>query len=292
MMSKMIKNFLLVVACLACFACTIQAPSKPKILVTIPPYATLVQMIADDPIDVEIFVLPGSNPHTFEPSPEQIKKFAQAKIWFRIGDPIETKMVGFLKERNVEVIDLSQGFKLLGGQGHTHADGSLHEEKDLHLWLDPSLVATQVKEITRVMSKQFPEMASRFEDNSRALQQKLQDLDHDIMQKLQPYQGEYLLTSHPAFGYYCHRYELHQLSVEVEGKEPLPQDIAHLMRDIKDHPVPVLFVEPQYNQKGARMLAEKLEIPIAEINPYDENYFGMLNQLTEAIVKYYGHPSS
>ena len=292
MMIRMIKKFLLTMVLLVSFGCSKQLPSKPKILVTIPPYATLVQMIADDHVDVEIFVLPGSNPHTFEPSPEQIKKFVQAKIWFRIGDPIETKMVVFLKERNVEVIDLSQGYTLLSGQGHTHADGSLHEEKDLHLWLDPTLVTSQVKEITRALSQQFPEMAATFEEKSRTLEQQLFNIDQEIMTKLLPFRGEYLLTSHPAFGYYCHRYQLHQLSVEVEGKDPLPQDIAHLMRDLKDHPVPVLFVEPQYNQKGARMLAQKLEIPIEEVNPYDEDYFGMLTHLTDAVVKYYGHPSS
>jgi hypothetical protein len=52
------------------------------------------------------------------------------------------------------------------------------------------------------------------------------------------------------------------------------------------------LIEPQFNKKGALLIAKKLDIPYEEINPYSEDYIEMLNHLTNILVKYYGHTSS
>jgi zinc transport system substrate-binding protein len=186
----------------------------------------------------------------------------------------------------VKIVDLSGDRAILNE--HAHA----HEEKDLHLWLNPTIVVEQVEEMRMVLTQQLPDLAETIAQNGMRLTAELRELDSSVSARLLPFQGCYLLVSHPALGYYCQRYGLHQLSIEVEGKDPLPQDIAHLMEELKGHPVPVVLIEPQYNRKGAVLIADKLHIPYEEINPYEEDYFGMLNHLTEVIVKYYGHSSS
>ena len=132
-------------------------------------------------------------------------------------------------------------------------------------------------------------MAPTISDNRHKLIDQLIQTDADIHAQMLPFQGEYLLVSHPALGYFCQRYGLHQLSIEVNGKDPLPQDIGVLMRQLKDHPVPVVFIEPEYNNKGALLIANKLHLPVEEINPYSDDYFGMLDHLTQLIVKYYAY---
>src|ERR1700681_3793127 len=113
MMDRVMKKIFSIFICLLCFGCSTSQNSNPKILVTIPPYASFVKSLVGDRIDVEIFVRPGSNPHTYEPSPDQIKHFTEAKVWFRIGDPIENKMVAFLEQRNVQIVDLSKDWDVL-----------------------------------------------------------------------------------------------------------------------------------------------------------------------------------
>src|SRR5690348_8017108 len=94
-------------SCSGCFSGATK-PSKPIILVTIPPYANFVEALIADHASVEIFVPPGVSPHTYEPTPEQMKHFIQAKVWFRTGDLIEQKMVEFLKQYSIEIINLSK----------------------------------------------------------------------------------------------------------------------------------------------------------------------------------------
>ncbi len=279
------KLFLIFAYLILCTGCSPPPEQKPIILVSIPPYADLIKKIVADEASIQIFAPPGSNPHVYEPSPEQVHQFTQAKIWFRTGDPIERKIVQFLKPYNVQMVDLSHNKAVLDTECHAHHHD--HEEKDLHLWLSPLIVAEQVEEITRVLIESFPNLKQSFEENSKALIDRLKQLDAHISQKLAPFKGSRLLISHPSLAYFCERYGLHQLSIEVEGKDPLLRDIASLMDELKEHPIPVVFTQPQYNNKGALLIADQLHLPSQEIDPYAEDYFEMLELVTEAIVTHY-----
>jgi len=281
---RKIVLFFLVLA--GCFTPANQS-SKPIVLVTIPPYAYFVEQIAGDKVATEIFVPTGANPHTYEPTPKQVEKFAQAKIWFRFGDPIEQKILPFLRERHVYEFDLTKDLPLLTG---THTCGDhVHEAKDLHVWLDPRLALKQVERISEELSQVLPEHKNVFEQNTLRLIQRLQTLDQEIQAELRPFEGITLMLSHPALGYYCKRYGFQQLSIECEGKDPLPRQVAHVVKEAREKDVKVIFIEPQYNNKGAVLIAEKLDLPIYQIDPYALDYFHMMSDLSKSIVDYYDH---
>ncbi len=290
----MLKKVVLFLLCLVCFGCTSSQNPKSKVLVTIAPYAGFVKNLTDNQVQVEVFVPSGANPHTYEPTPDQVKQFTQAKVWFSIGDPIEKKMVSFLREYDIQIVNISKDWATLDAAAHTHEEGHVHshDEKDLHLWMNPLIVAEQLQEISLILSQQFPELDAIIKNNCEKMQKKLRNLDVETSKKLARFENQYLLVSHPALGYYCDRYHLNQLSVEIEGKDPRPQDIAALMTTLQKHPVPVVLIEPQYNKKGAILIASKLKIPYVEINPYSGNYFGMFDELTDTIVKYYDNSNS
>jgi zinc transport system substrate-binding protein len=288
MMGTPMKKYCLILL-FALIGCT--APVKknlqPVVLVTIPPYAYFVKAIAGDLVTTEIFVPPGANPHTYEPTPKQVEQFAKAEVWFRFGDPIEEKILPFLREKKVQDINLTTNIKLLPYEQHDcHADHH-HEGDDPHVWLDPLLAITQVCVITDELKKLFPEKQDVFTNNSEQLIQQLEQLNSEIVEELTPFQGNYLLLSHPALGYYCARYGLHQLSVECDGKEPRPQQIAEIVREATDHEVRMVLTEPQYNNKGAMLIAQKLDIPVYQIDPYAEEYFDMMRQITKLILQNY-----
>ena len=263
--------------------------SKPVILVTIPPYAYLVNEIAGDLVATEILVPAGANPHIYEPTPKQVEQFARAQIWFRLGDPAEEKILPFLRERNVQDVDLTKGMKLLSSDEHQCHEGHTHESKDRHVWLDPILTMVQAHSILDNLSAVFPEHKEEFQNNYEQLIQKLEQLDEELAQRLMPYQNSYLLLSHPALGYFCARYGLHQISVECDGKDPRPQQAAQIVYDAAEKDVKMVLIEPQYNNKGATLIAEKLELPIYQIDPYAEDYCEMMRHLTQLIVQNYDH---
>ncbi len=275
--------------------CSSEPSSKPIVLVMIPTYAYFVEQLAGEGVDIEVFVPPGANPHTYEPTPQQVERFARAKIWFRYGDAIEQKIVPFLQEKNVKQVDLSEGISLLSSQnegcGESHAHEGPEEGKDRHIWMDPHLLRRQVRIMADNLSLLWPDQKSRIEAKYETVSNRLQALDAELKSQLEPVKGSYLLLSHPALGYFCERYGLRQLSVECEGKEPRPQQVAQIVEETKEHRIPVVITEPQYNNKGAVLISEKLGIPVIEINPYAFDYFETMHQITDSILKYYGHQS-
>jgi hypothetical protein len=51
----------------------------------------------------------------------------------------------------------------------------------------------------------------------------------------------------------------------------------------------MVLTEPQYNNKGAMLIADKLEVPVYQIDPYSEEYFAMMRHITKLIVQNYDH---
>lgn len=265
-----------------------QKDSRPVVLVTLAPYATFVNAIAGDAVSIEVFVPAGANPHTYEPVPKQVERFSQAKVWFRLGDPIEDKIVPFLRERHVKDIDLTEGMKLLSTSDVVCEEGHSHGSKDLHVWLDPVLVIDQAKIILDHLVEILPEQQEMLENNYEEFVQKLSRLNDEIAGQLIPFQNSYLLVSHPSLGYYCARYDLHQISVECEGKDPRPQQVEAIVKEADENDVRMVLIEPQQNNKGAQLIGEKLNLPVYQIDPLSPDYFDAMRRITKLVVQNYG----
>lgn len=269
---------------LSLFSCNSQPeqPAKPSALVTVPPYKFFVERIAGDSVDVQVLVPPGANPHIYEPTPKQVEKAYEVDIWFRLGEPSEEKILTVLQEQNqmLRVVDVTKGIDLMG-EGHCCDH---HEEgKDRHVWMSPKLAAIQAKTIAETLSEAFPMHKGQFYEGLNSLLADLESLDGELQKKLEPMKGDAILVSHPAFGYFCQEFGLKQLSIEYEGKEPLPQDVIHTLREAENAHVRAVFIQIQYNNKGALLVADKLHLPVYSVDPYASDYLENLRRIADDI---------
>ncbi|HSX12399.1 MAG TPA: zinc ABC transporter substrate-binding protein [Rhabdochlamydiaceae bacterium] len=274
------KKFLFVFFCLI----SAIAYGKPKALVSVPPYAYLVEKIAADTVDIQVIVPPGANAHLYEPVPKDIEKMVDASIWMRLGDPFERKLARVLKEKNPTLItvELWKDIELLGHE-HAHAGLCHEDEKDFHLWLSPKLAKKQAQQIAENLVTLHPQHKQLYLKNLKILLAELTELDQKIEKILAPVKGQAILVSHPAFGYFCKEYGLTQLSIECEGKEPRPKQIAHILKQAETLKVKTVLTQVQYSNKGAELIAEKLHLPIFLVDPYSMDYSKNLLHLAEVI---------
>lgn len=257
---------------------------KPLVLVSIAPYQFLAEQIGRDAIDVQTIIPAGSNPHAYEPTSRQVLEIARGQIWFRIGEPFENKVLSLIKDRNPElaIFDLRDGIELLASGEETCAHCSL-DHLDRHIWLSPKLAGKQAESIADVLALQFPEKKELFQKNLDSFLAQLFQLDAEIEALLEPLQDRVLVVSHPAFTYFCRDYRLEQLSVEQEGKDPRPRHLEEMMdKAIQGH-AEIALALPQYNNKGAQMIAERLNVPIRMIDPYSFEYFETMRKLARMI---------
>jgi len=273
------------------FSCTKKEPpseGKLSVLVTIAPYAYFVERIAGETIAVQTLIPPSMNIHTYEPTPKLVEMSTQAKVWFRIDEPFEKKIVQALLEKNPQqkIVNLQEGLPLLSSEDAVElgsCEAYAHGGEDLHTWLSPKLALRQAKVISETLIALFPENKELYQKNFNDLALDMKKLDRNLDTLVTPYKGDALLVSHPALGYFCHDYGLFQLSVECEGKEPRPKDVERILMQAKKYTVRCVFLQRGFNNRGAILIGKKLQLPIYQIDPYAKDYLKNMREIAKYI---------
>jgi zinc transport system substrate-binding protein len=277
---------LLVFLCIIVAGCSSGpfGPKRPVVLTTIAPYGTFIEKIAGDTVDVHVLVPPGFDPHVFEPTPRQVDKAGRARLWFLSGDPFETRIVTALKQANSSLITvpMSKGIPMICGHdcGEHHDDGG-----DLHFWLSPKMAEIQARTIANYLIVQFPEHKELYQKNLAAWLETLNFLDREVAILLKPVKGDSIIVSHASFAYFCRDYGLNQIPISSEGKDPLPRDVVDVIAKAETMHPRVVLTQPQYDKKGAQMIAEKLELPLYSIDTYSPAYVDNIRHLAKVIAQ-------
>lgn len=259
--------------------------TTPQITVSILPQKYFVEKITKDKFEVNVMVQPGASPHTYEPKTSQMKALAISKVYFSTGVSFEHVWLDKFKKnaKNTLFVDLSDGIEKLAMGKHEHHEEDEHEAKDNHdahdedgldphIWLDPILVKTQVKNIYDTMLKVDAQNADFYKTNYEQFLKELDELDANLKTILAPYKDKAFMVFHPSWGYFAKRYDLEQIPIELQGKEPKPNELVELIKDAKEHDIKIVFVSPQFSQKSAKTISENINAKVATIDPMLDNW--------------------
>ena len=261
--------------------------TTPQITVSILPQKYFVEKITKDKFEVNVMVQPGASPHTYEPKTSQMKALATSKVYFSTGVSFEHVWLDKFKKnaKDTLFVDLSDGIEKLSMGKHEHheEDEHGHEAKDNHdahdedgldphIWLDPILVKIQVKNIYDTMIKVDAQNADFYKVNYEQFLKELDELDANLKTILTPYKDKAFMVFHPSWGYFAKRYDLEQIPIELQGKEPKPNELVELIKDAKEHDIKIVFVSPQFSQKSAKTISQNINAKVATIDPMVSNW--------------------
>ncbi|MDD4328914.1 MAG: zinc ABC transporter substrate-binding protein [Aliarcobacter sp.] len=267
--------------CIAFF--TLLNASKPEITVNILPQKYFVEKIVKDKFEINVMVKPGSSPHNYEPKPSQMKSLVNSKAYFLVGDPFEQAWMDKFKQnaKNTLFVDTTKGIEKIQMQEHNHHDEATvdakHEEHDHsgldpHVWLDPLLVKIQAKNIYEAMLEIDSQNSDFYKTNYEEFIKELDTLDENIKTILSPYKDKAFMVFHPSWGYFAKRYDLEQISIEIEGKEPKPNELVELIEEAKKYDIKIVFVAPQFSQKSAKTISKNINANVIAIDPISGNW--------------------
>lgn len=258
--------------------------SLPTVLVSVAPYKNFVEKIAKDTVKVHLMVPTGASAHTYEPTARQMMTASEAKIWFRIGESFEDRALQALLSHHptLRVIDLRQGVDLIQSEHANGHKGCCPGSIDLHFWLSPRQAQIQVQTIGDALIKAFPEHTELYTKNLTLLINDLKKLDQDIESMLALLTNRNILVSHPAYAYFCRDYDLTQYSIEIEGKDPTPQQMTKLLNVARKLNLHTIFIQMQYNNKAAKLVAETIGAKLIILDPYSELYFTSMLEIAHA----------
>ena len=286
--------------CIAFF--TFLNASKPEITVNILPQKYFVEKIVKDKFTINVMVKPGASPHNFEPKPSQMKSLVASKVYFLIGDATEKNWIEKFKQnaKNTLFVDTTIGVEKIEMAKHEHEEVAQHDHKkdekdeehdhsglDPHIWLDPVLVKIQAKNIYEAMIKIDSANSDFYKTNYEEFIKELETLDSNIKTILAPHKDKAFMVFHPSWGYFAKRYDLEQISFEIEGKEPKPNELVELIEESKKHDIKIVFVSPQFSQKSAQAISKNIGANVVAIDPLSDNWNENLQKVSNEIANSY-----
>jgi len=264
--------------------------------------ADVAQQVAGDLFRVDALIPPGTDPHSFEPTPDDLKRIAAADLVIVNGAGLEGTLEQYLNDVDESrIVVASEGLESrtpkAGEPGHSHhehadeadehadeadehADEHAHEgEADPHFWLDPTLVQTYVQNIAAAFEEADPEHADLYAANGDGFEQELADLDEWIEQQVAgvPADRRKLVMNHASHGYWADRYGFAVVGAVIPsvstGAAPTARDLADLMATIEREGVPAIFVDVGENPRLADQIAADTGITVV-----DDLYAGSLSE--------------
>lgn len=232
----------------------------------------MVRQVGGDRIEVVTLVPPDSDAHVFDPTPADAKMLAAAEIFFVNGLGFEGWMERLEKASGFKgkVVVASTGVKPLTmseEEGHhhgeeakdeddheheDHAKGEDHDDEaedvtDPHAWQDLANGKLYIANIRDGLIAADSEGKTVYEANAAKYLDAIAKEDEAVRAALAvlPEARRKIITSHDAFGYFGAAYGLEIIAPEGVSteSEASAQDVARIIRQIKEEKIPAVFLE-------------------------------------------------
>jgi zinc transport system substrate-binding protein len=279
---------LLLIFPLFCFPSGIrQIDKRSRIAVSILPQKYFVQRIAGGKWNIDVMVPPGHNPAVYEPTPLQLQNLSRALIYFRIGYiGFELAWMGNLKQLNpaMTIVDTSRDVALIHGSGKNGHKSSGNETGiDPHIWLSPKAVAVIAGHISGTLEKADPENQAFYQANYHLFLSDIDRLDSEIRRIFSNKKKRKFMVFHPAWTYFARDYDLIQISIEKEGKDPAPSNLKQIIDEARHEGIHSIIVQSQFDTHSAETIGRALNGEVILLDPLALDWINNLKNIAVKI---------
>jgi ABC-type Zn uptake system ZnuABC Zn-binding protein ZnuA len=252
---------LLLIAMLLLSACGIAGTPAPggklRVLATNSIVGDVVGQVGGDNITLSLLMPLGTDPHDYQPRPQDAITITGAQLIFANGAGLEASLQSLFNSTGAtsKLVEISDGVTLLQLPGSNQSTG------DPHTWMDPNNVLIWTQNILTALSAADPVHAAAYQANAKAYDASLHDLDTWIRSEVAqiPPQNRLLVTDHAVLGYFAVQYGFTQVG-SITGSfsseaAPSAKEVAALEEKIRQTGVRAVFVSEAANQGLADQIA-------------------------------------
>lgn len=261
---------LIILVCTGCsFRQSESAVDKISVTASLFPQYDFAKQIAGDKADVSLLLPPGSESHTYDPSPADILRISNSDIFLYTGkemEPWAEKIISSVQNDKVLVADVSNGINLIESihRHHNHHNDhhNGHEHNfDPHIWLDLTLAAKIVDNISSAFCDKDPENADYYKSNAENLKRDLSELDIELKNMVDTSKrNTVVFAGRFAHLYFIKRYNLEYISAfdscSTEA-EPSVKKVSKIIDFIHKNNIPAVYYEEFSEPKIANSIAEQ-----------------------------------
>ncbi|MGH7470178.1 MAG: metal ABC transporter substrate-binding protein [Longimicrobiales bacterium] len=241
-----------------------------KVVTTTTDLAALAREIGGARITVKALAAGTQDPHFVEPKPSLILDLRNADVFAQVGLGLEVGWAPLLLDqaRNVHIrpggkghLDLSAAASILDipQTRVTRAEGDIHPYGNPHYWLGPE----NGKKMAGMFAQKFSELdaagAAEYAKALSAFEAKIDAAIAGWRRLLDPVADAKVVAYHNSWKYFLSFAGL-DIAGYIEPKPgipPSPTHLAQLIADMKRQNVKVVIVDPFYDAKVPRFVAEQ-----------------------------------
>ncbi|MGT2867013.1 metal ABC transporter solute-binding protein, Zn/Mn family [Streptococcus fryi] len=254
------------------------SPKGLKIVTSFYPIYAMVKEVSGDLNDVRM-IQSGAGIHEFEPSVSDVGAIYAADVFVYHSHVLESwagKLDPNLENSDVKVLEASKGMSLerVPGLEDIEVSEGIDEATlyDPHTWVDPILVAEEVRIIAKQLAEVDPEHEETYKANAEELAKKAEELAKKFEVIFSKTKQKTFVTQHTAFSYAAKRFGLEQLGIaSVSAQEPSPRQLAEIKEFIDTYKVKTIFVERGVSDKMAKTLATSTGVELKVLEPLESD---------------------
>lgn len=203
--------------------------------------ADLARQIGGERVRVVGIMKPGTDPHIYDPTPDDSIWFRKADLVLVNGLHLEGKMIDMIEAAGAKAVHLGEHPSIRVRQSASAA------APDPHVWWNAGYYVHFAEQARDALKRVDPDHAAEFEQRATLYIAQLKDADARVRRSVQtiPAAARYMITSHDAFYYYGEAYGLEVdavlgISTDAQAGADEPNRLARLT---KERGVPALFHE-------------------------------------------------
>lgn len=217
----------------------------------------------------------GTDPHEYEPKPDDMKNIARSDLVFYNGLNLEGGDKGWLsKVLNTTDYPVRNAVELTRDVEPLYIGDKDNKEVNPHAFIDPHVGEKMIRTITDTLVEKNPKNKEYFRKNEEEYLKELHQIEKDYDEQMSSIPGEdrVFVTSEQAFQYLTTRYHLKEgyiwaIDTEENGS---PEQIKNLVQFIGENEPPVLFVESNVDTRPMETVSRESNVPIYEKPLYSD----------------------
>ena len=255
------------------------------ITVTLEPLRYFTEAIAGDNYQVVSMVPKGSSPESYDPTPQQLVNLSKSKAYFRIGYiGFEQAWMKKLADNcpDMKIYDTSKGIDLIRDKGHWHGNHFHEGGVEPHIWNSTQNALVIADNIYQALCELDSTHQEYYQKRLDVLKQTIRETDANVRSLLENADSTFLIY-HPALSYFARDYGLKQISIEEGGKEPSPAQLKALIETCRKENIHTIFVQQEFDQRNAQLIADELGIQIVSIHPLSYDWAEEMLRVAKAL---------
>ena len=256
--------------CAACAPSALASEAPLSIVCTIFPASDCARQLAGDTAQVRLLLPPGSESHSYEPSPRDIIDIQQADLFLYAGgesDHWVEEILASMGENAPRTFRLTDCVTLLAEETSASMEQEAHEhgqeeaEMDEHVWTSPKNAMLIVQQLCATLCDIAPQNTQAYEGALSTYLADLKELDAAFEETVANGKRDLIVFGDRfPFRYFAHDYHLRYDAAFPgcsEDSEPSVRTVISLVDTIRAEQIPVIFYIEFSSRKTADVLAEE-----------------------------------